>query len=155
MLRQSLVRYLPPAFHVSGFLNLNRSAIRTLPPGLWVGSLDLTNTALQDLPSGLWVGDVLDLRHTRITRLPPDLYVGGMILPPDGLADIQTIMANVAGEMVLSFSIGSAHEKMALRQRLTQLPELRRVLDALPGGSALRLNRSAAGAVRAYVGVSF
>ena len=52
-----------------GDLNLERTAIKSLPSGLTVGgSLDLRGTAIAELPSGLTFGGYLYLRGTAIKK---------------------------------------------------------------------------------------
>ena len=66
---------------VEGDLNLDRSGIDSIPPGLHVkGDLSLRNNPLASLPDGLTVGGNLDISYCRnLTALPENLTVGGRI----------------------------------------------------------------------------
>ena len=64
-----------------GDLNLSKTPIQSLPPGLKVGGdLDLSNTPIQSLPSGLEVGGALYLENCKnLKSLPDGLKVRGSL----------------------------------------------------------------------------
>ena len=64
----------------SGFLNLEGTAITSLPDNLTVsGYLYLKDTAITSLPDNLVVGGSLHLEGTAVTSLPDNLTVGGSL----------------------------------------------------------------------------
>lgn len=79
-LEDSALETLPDGLVVGGNLFLNGSQIRTLPDGLVIaGDLDLEETRLETLPARLRVGKDLFLSQSSIKSLPDDLTVGGKI----------------------------------------------------------------------------
>jgi len=70
----------PEELDVKGYLNLDETPIKFLPPGLKVeGDLLVSYTDITSLPQGLQVGGDLELVGTEITSLPHDLKVKGNI----------------------------------------------------------------------------
>ncbi len=77
-LHDTNVTSLPDGLKISKTLDLEGSAMVTLPNNLHVGEdLRLAHTKISTLPSGLFVGSNADLTGTPITTVPADMIVRG------------------------------------------------------------------------------
>lgn len=141
-LMNSNISVLPTVFSVGADFLLVETRIATLPETLQVrGDLDLDGSPIEALPEDLDVSGDLCLEGTKILRLPTNMRVGGIIHPPLCLAEIPMFMATQTGPMALHVG-ASHHQRMQLRERLADFPDLFRItLSRSPGYQlGLRLN---------------